>query len=163
MSLFWVAPADNRSKQPPSRSFWYSFDSELFFRCRPVTRCPSSIILGVFHSKHELGWCFPLLFLFRVLFFETFPTCHLWQVDLWFDVSPHWHVLPYSCLLFWNIDSPLFHVSRMHFHLFIHVNCILRSMFRNVLSALNEALDITLHLHPLIEHFQVDIIRHCYL
>ena len=28
-------------------------------------------------------------------------------------------------------------------------------MFRNVLSALNEALDITLHLHPLIGHFQV--------
>jgi len=29
-----------------------------------------------------------------------------------------------------------------------------KSMFRNVLSALNEALDITLHLHPLIGHFQ---------
>ena len=28
-------------------------------------------------------------------------------------------------------------------------------MFRNVLNALNEALDITLHLHPLIEHFKV--------
>ena len=27
-------------------------------------------------------------------------------------------------------------------------------MFRNVLAALNEALDITLHLHPLREHFQ---------
>ena len=28
-------------------------------------------------------------------------------------------------------------------------------MFRNVLNALNEALDITLHLHPLIDHFKV--------
>ena len=35
------------------------------------------------------------------------------------------------------------------------LNTISRSMFRNVLNALNEALDITLHLHPLIEHFKV--------
>ena len=38
-------------------------------------------------------------------------------------------------------------------------------MFRNVLNALNEALDITLHLHPLIEHFKVvtlDITEVCY-
>ena len=30
-----------------------------------------------------------------------------------------------------------------------------RSMFRNVVAALNEALDITMHLKPLTEHFQV--------
>ena len=38
-------------------------------------------------------------------------------------------------------------------------------MFRNVLNALNEALDITLHLHPLIEHFKVvrlDMTEDCY-
>ena len=29
-----------------------------------------------------------------------------------------------------------------------------KSMFRNVLCALNEALDITLHLHPLVAHFE---------
>ena len=28
-------------------------------------------------------------------------------------------------------------------------------MFRNVVAALNEALDITMHLKPLTEHFQV--------
>jgi dynein heavy chain len=30
-----------------------------------------------------------------------------------------------------------------------------RSMFRNVVAALNEALDITMHLKPLIAHFEV--------
>ena len=30
-------------------------------------------------------------------------------------------------------------------------------MFRNVVAALNEALDITMHLKPLTEHFEVDI------
>ena len=30
-----------------------------------------------------------------------------------------------------------------------------RSMFRNVVAALNEALDITMHLKPLTEHFEV--------
>ena len=30
-----------------------------------------------------------------------------------------------------------------------------RSMFRNVVAALNEALDITMHLKPLSSHFQV--------
>ena len=30
-------------------------------------------------------------------------------------------------------------------------------MFRNVVAALNEALDITMHLKPLTEHFEVTI------
>ena len=34
----------------------------------------------------------------------------------------------------------------------------LRSMFRNVVAALNEALDITMHLKPLTEHFEVRIL-----
>ena len=33
-----------------------------------------------------------------------------------------------------------------------------RSMFRNVVASLNEALDITMHLKPLTEHFEVIII-----
>ena len=52
--------------------------------------------------------------------------------------------------------------KKMHAFPFIYsYELYFRSMFRNVLSALNEALDITLHLHPLIEHFQVETI--CYL
>ena len=48
--------------------------------------------------------------------------------------------------------------KKMHAFPFIYsYELYFRSMFRNVLSALNEALDITLHLHPLIEHFQVDL------
>jgi hypothetical protein len=30
-------------------------------------------------------------------------------------------------------------------------------MFRNVVAALNEALDITMHLKPLIAHFEVSL------
>ena len=33
-------------------------------------------------------------------------------------------------------------------------------MFRNVVAALNEALDITMHLKPLTEHFEVGYFFH---
>ena len=35
-------------------------------------------------------------------------------------------------------------------------------MFRNVVAALNEALDITMHLKPLTEHFKVLILIKCH-
>ena len=44
---------------------------------------------------------------------------------------------------------------------FVSMLSICRSMFRNVVAALNEALDITMHLKPLTEHFEVCINKSC--
>ena len=44
---------------------------------------------------------------------------------------------------------------------FVSMLFICRSMFRNVVAALNEALDITMHLKPLTEHFEVCINKSC--
>ena len=44
---------------------------------------------------------------------------------------------------------------------FVSTLSICRSMFRNVVAALNEALDITMHLKPLTEHFEVCMNKSC--
>ena len=45
------------------------------------------------------------------------------------------------------------HVMLIRIRCTVRVYC--RSMFRNVVAALNEALDITMHLKPLTSHFEV--------
>ena len=55
-------------------------------------------------------------------------------------------------------DSAYYPCFKSVVKLTISFNPLFRSMFRNVVASLNESLDITMHLKPLTEHFEVGML-----